>query len=1129
MCQALPASICICADFLCAGVLGPAPAWRPREAPPRGPFRSFTAADQLALKGPLQAARAGQHSQNVGPEHIAPPAAHVLPAPAAVTFKKLTTAKNLQMLLQLHCTYGHRHFSDVAKRFGLTLPITLPKCWSCLLSKPTLISHDKLSTRSSTRPYENMAADAKGPINTPTPEGYKYYFLLICLYSYHIWVILAKSPKDWETIWPKFVARVEAESGRAPCVASITTDGHKVHTKGTFREFNDKKGIRTVRCAPHSQWQDPAERQIQTVQNMSRTSLIHGGGEAWMWGWAVKHSGAAVVRLYPPVAVPSMEGRSRLRILRPTMTEEQEARTQHPFLCLCFKTVPHKERGSNFDWRANPCLHLVYDTDKKSYMLFTLPELHLTDSVEVRHMDMTFPLRMRNYRTRQLDAFLRPAEEQGVFDLLHGPRNILRRHAPAPQDDAAGMLVQPTPVLAAAPREPGGTRTRLYTPSVQGLESAASINLTQALGFDEDEYPELASSSDDEDSEDDDDLEPAASVNVTQASGFKDDYAETGGSGSSSSSSSSGVHVQRYTPDQLAKRTPRGPRQALQGVDKKFWIPAVRKDFNTLRTRGCFINPTYERPHGPAPPGIEQRYKIKRRSKEPIALADLDPKAWKARTVARGDRFRIGEHYDATASPVIHAAATKMFLAWAVAKGLHLFEWDEEAAFYGNNMDKPLVVKLPPGFHPTSEDILPLDSPPMYATMVKGVPGIPQGSLLQYNDITPALLDLGFAPSQADNCLFVHTSLSMAATLHVDDGILACPSLEHAEAILGSQGLGKTRNLTWGPLKSTLGIDFKTVYTPERRTVFMGQPAYAATIMERAGMQDCNAARTPAIPGYKYTKADCPATDEAKAEVLDAGYNPRKYRTINASINFLVTMTRPDLRFVNGKVNKYNANPGIPHFKAQKHELRFLQGTRDYGVEFNWYADHPEPVDGPLHIMAYSDSSFADDVDTGRTTLGFVIQVNGATVSAGSWLSPRVDSCVNHSELNAFGGMVDGDDDEVTDSSSMAMIKMGRTVTWLRGIKAALEGRDLAAMPPTPCLVDNNGVLSMLKDITIKTANRHIFRSLAENRERVNLDKIVVPGKVDTKDNLANAMTKQERAVAESAAQLRQIAGPCTL
>ena len=62
------------------------------------------------------------------------------------------------------------------------------------------------------------------------------------------------------------------------------------------------------------------------------------------------------------------------------------------------------------------------------------------------------------------------------------------------------------------------------------------------------------------------------------------------------------------------------------------------------------------------------------------------------------------------------------------------------------------------------------------------------------------------------------------------------------------------------------------------------------------------------------------------------------------------------------------------------------------------------------------------------------------------------------------------------------MLKMRRTVTWLRGVKAALEGRDLETMSPTSGLVDNNGVLSMLEDVTNKSANRHIFRSLAENR-----------------------------------------------
>ena len=66
----------------------------------------------------------------------------------------------------------------------------------------------------------------------------------------------------------------------------------------------------------------------------------------------------------------------------------------------------------------------------------------------------------------------------------------------------------------------------------------------------------------------------------------------------------------------------------------------------------------------------------------------------------------------------------------------------------------------------------------------------------------------------------------------------------------------------------------------------------------------------------------------------------------------------------------------------------------------------------------------------------------------------------------------------------------------------------------------------MLEDATLKSANRHIFRSLAENRERVHLDRSVVPVKIDTKSNLANAMTKQESGIAESAAQLRLITGP---
>jgi hypothetical protein len=104
-----------------------------------------------------------------------------------------------------------------------------------------------------------------------------------------------------------------------------------------------------------------------------------------------------------------------------------------------------------------------------------------------------------------------------------------------------------------------------------------------------------------------------------------------------------------------------------------------------------------------------------------------------------------------------------------------------------------------------------------------------------------------------------------------------------------------------------------------------------------------------------------------------------------------------------------------------------------------------------------------------------------------------------------------------------------RNVAWIRGVKAGLERRSMDSMPPTPVYVDNSGVISMLKDTTLKSANKHIYRTLQEARERVSLDKAVVAVKVHTKDNIANAMTKQEPGIDESAAQLRLITGPCSI
>ena len=142
--------------------------------------------------------------------------------------KPISTAKNLSMLIELHCAHAHWNFEDVASQYGLSLPIPRPACWACYLAKPRHITPDKLSTRQLLRVFEGLSADAKGPINTATPEGYKYFFLIVDLYSSYYWPILAKSQAEWKDIWPCFVRKAMARTGSASTVAFLITDGHRV-------------------------------------------------------------------------------------------------------------------------------------------------------------------------------------------------------------------------------------------------------------------------------------------------------------------------------------------------------------------------------------------------------------------------------------------------------------------------------------------------------------------------------------------------------------------------------------------------------------------------------------------------------------------------------------------------------------------------------------------------------------------------------------------------------------------------------------------------------------------------------------------------------------------------------------
>jgi hypothetical protein len=61
-----------------------------------------------------------------------------------------------------------------------------------------------------------------------------------------------------------------------------------------------------------------------------------------------------------------------------------------------------------------------------------------------------------------------------------------------------------------------------------------------------------------------------------------------------------------------------------------------------------------------------------------------------------------------------------------------------------------------------------------------------------------------------------------------------------------------------------------------------------------------------------------------------------------------------------GMLGRYQSNLGMQHWKATKRVMRYLQGTKDYGLTYRC-TDH-------LEVVGYSDSDFAGCVDSRKST-----------------------------------------------------------------------------------------------------------------------------------------------------------------
>lgn len=197
-----------------------------------------------------------------------------------------------------------------------------------------------------------------------------------------------------------------------------------------------------------------------------------------------------------------------------------------------------------------------------------------------------------------------------------------------------------------------------------------------------------------------------------------------------------------------------------------------------------------------------------------------------------------------------------------------------------------------------------------------------------------------------------------------------------------------------GPISFYLGL--KVDRDRERRTIKLSQPAYIEKILTKFHLDKANPVNTP-------MKESAFLSQRTEGEASPS--EMERYQGMIGSIMFSMVETRPDIAFATSLVSSFAKNPSHQHIEAVKTILKYLKGSIHRGITYGGSEE--------LKIEGYSDSDWAGDKESRKSTSGFIIMLNGGPVS---WCSKRQATVALSS----------------TEAEYIALTLAAKEATWLR-------------------------------------------------------------------------------------------------
>ena len=259
----------------------------------------------------------------------------------------------------------------------------------------------------------------------------------------------------------------------------------------------------------------------------------------------------------------------------------------------------------------------------------------------------------------------------------------------------------------------------------------------------------------------------------------------------------------------------------------------------------------------------------------------------------------------------------------------------------------------------------------------------------------------------------------------------------------------------------------------ERRILRLTQSTYAGRVVERFEAEGERARLLPMEPGMKLRGCE-------EGQELDTSLFP--FCELVGSLLYLAHCTRPDISYAVGVLTRYMSKPGLQHWDAAWDLLKYVKGTKGMGISFG--GGGGGGAGNGLEV--YADADWAGDLDSRRSTTGFVVLLNGGAINWQSKRQPTVAVSTMEAEYQA--------------SASAA-----REAVWVRKLM-----RDLGcALGVTAVVIkcDNQVALDQISNPISSSKSKHIDVMHHFVRDRVAKGEIVMEY-CPTQKMVADLLTK---------------------